>query len=116
MKTLVLYVLLATLGAAFGQSKMEMNAEARADFEKADRQLNVVYGKVQKRLDVEGRGKLRIAQRTWIAFRDAEAELHADTEARGGSMAPLILFGTMTRLTEARTKQLEEFLQPGEDH
>lgn len=115
MKPLVLSILLATLGAAFGQSQMEMNAEARADFEKADRQLNVVYGKVQKLLDVEGREKLRIAQRTWIAFRDAEAELHADTEARGGSMEPLVLFGTMTRLTEARIKQLEEFLHEPDD-
>lgn len=116
MKTLLLCTLLATLGTAVAQSQMEMNAEARADFEKVDRRLNAVYAKVQKQLDVEGRAKLRIAQRAWVEFRDAEAELHADTEARGGSMAPLILFGTMTRLTEARIKQLEEFLHPGEDH
>lgn len=116
MKTLLLCTLLTTLGPAAAQSQMEMNAEAAAEFEKADRRLNAVYAKVQKQLDVQGRAKLRIAQRAWVEFRDAEAELHADTEARGGSMAPLILFGTMTRLTEARTKQLEEFLQPGEDH
>lgn len=116
MRAILLCAFLGAFGSVSAQSQMEMNAEAAADYEKADRRLNAVYAKVQKQLDAEGRAKLRIAQRAWVEFRDAEAQLHADTEARGGSMAPLILFGTMTRLTEERIAQLEEFLRSGDDH
>jgi uncharacterized protein YecT (DUF1311 family) len=43
-------------------------------------------------------------------FRDAQAEFEMDTEARGGSMAPMIYSGVRASLTKARVAQLKEVL------
>jgi len=48
--------------------------------------------------EAESKRKLKESQRAWIAFRDAEAAFAAD-QARGGSAAPTIRYGTMTELT-----------------
>ena len=61
--------------------------------------------------DQQGLAKLTAAQRAWIAFRDAQAELEADMEARGGSLAPMIYAGVRAGLTKARTKELEKLLK-----
>jgi uncharacterized protein YecT (DUF1311 family) len=89
------------------QTQAAMNAEARADFKRADAELNKTYEAVLKKLpDDEGKQKLKQSQRAWLAFRDAEAAFAAD-EARGGSMAPTLRYATMTELTQQRIKQLK---------
>jgi len=95
---------------AHSQSQSEMNQSAEADFEKADAKLNVTYKKLLATLDADGKKKLIAAERAWVAYRDAEADLEADAAARGGSMAPMIYSGTCTRLTEARIKELQEVI------
>ncbi|WP_193213844.1 lysozyme inhibitor LprI family protein [Luteolibacter marinus] len=92
------------------QSQAEMNAEAAAAFEKADKELNQVYVKVMRELDDESKQRLKVAQRAWVAFRDAEATFRADAEARGGSMWPMIHEGIRGRLTAQRVKSLKELL------
>ena len=104
--------LLASLSfsvSAFAQSQQEMNFQAERDAAKADKALNVVYKKLLASVDDEGAKLLKDSQRAWIAFRDAEAKFAAD-EARGGSMAPMLYSGTLSRLTEERVKQLKEHL------
>lgn len=98
-----------------GQSQAEMNADAAADFEKADAQLQTTYKKLLESLDPDGRKKLKASQRAWTSYREAQAEFQGDDEASGGSLFPLIFFGTKTRITEARIKELQEFLVPYED-
>src|SRR6266508_3163657 len=89
------------------QTQAAMNAQARAEFEQADAELNKTYQAVLKKLpDAESKQKLKEAQRAWIASRDAEATRAAD-EVRGGSMAPTLRYETMTELTRQRIKQLE---------
>ena len=96
-----------TVAQVRAQTQAAMNAEAHADFVKADAELNKTYEALLKKLpDAESKEKLKQSQRAWLAFRDAEAAFAAD-EARGGSMAPTIRYGTMTELTEQRTKQLK---------
>ena len=108
MKLLVvLFALLA--GPLFAQSQSEMNIQAQEDAAKADKVLNQVYKKVLASLDEDGVKLLKESQRAWIAFRDAEAKF-AEDEARGGSMAPLLYFGAVHRLTEERIKQLKDHL------
>ena len=88
------------------QTQATMNAQARADFEKADAELNKTYEALLAKLpDTEGKKKLKDSQRAWLTFRDAEAAFAVD-EVRGGSMAPTIRYATMTELTEQRIKQL----------
>ena len=116
-KSLLPLLLLATAGLTFAaddepvQTQAEMNQQAAADFEKADAQLNKVYKQVQAGLDAEGLAKLKVAQRAWLAFRDAEADFQADAEARGGTMAPCIYNGVRQQLTETRIADLKALLQ-----
>ncbi len=92
------------------QTQAGMNAQARADFERADAELNKTYETLLTKLpDAEGKEKLKESQRGWLAFRDAEAAFAAD-QARGGSMAPTIRYEVMAELTQQRIKQLKDRL------
>jgi uncharacterized protein YecT (DUF1311 family) len=89
------------------QTQAAMNAQARAEFERADAELNKTYEALLKKLpDAESKHKLKESQRAWLAFRDAEAAFAAD-EARGGTMAPTLRYETMAKLTQQRIKQLK---------
>ncbi len=111
--TLLSLILLAAfpLVNADAQSQHEMNAEARAAFDKADAELNKVYKKVLTTLDAQAQVKLKAVQRAWVVLRDAEADFHADAEARGGSMEPMIFSGVAAELTRTRTKELQKMLK-----
>jgi uncharacterized protein YecT (DUF1311 family) len=95
------------------ETQAEMNAAARADFARADADLNKTYQSVLAKLrDAESKQKLKETQRAWLASRDAEAE-RAAGEADGGSMAPTIRYETMTHLTRERIKELKTILENG---
>src|SRR6266478_2114836 len=92
--------LLIPVAEIHAQTQAAMNAQARAEFVKADAELNKIYEALLAKLtDAEGKEKLKQSQRAWLAFRDAEAAFAAD-QARGGSMAPTIRYATMTELTQ----------------
>ena len=103
----VVCVICLFTGLAFAQSQSEMNQDAARDAAKADVELNKAYKKLLGSLDDEGMKLLKEAQRAWIAFRDAEAKRSAD-EARGGSMAPMLYSGALTRLTKERIQHLQD--------
>ena len=106
----ILAVLLLSLVPSNAQNQHEMNQQAAEDSEKADAELNKVYKKVvASSQDEEAVKLLKAAQKAWIAFRDAEAKF-AEDEARGGSMAPLLYYSALARLTRERTKQLTQNL------
>jgi uncharacterized protein YecT (DUF1311 family) len=89
------------------QTQTSMNAQARAEFERADAELNKAYEALLAKLpDSESKEKLKQSQRAWLAFRDAEAAFAAD-QVRRGSMAPTLRYETMTELTQQRIKQLK---------
>ena len=89
------------------QTQLEMNQEAHRNFEKADKDLNLVYSKLSKALDAKRRAKLKEAQRAWLKFRDAESAFWA-SEMEGGSAYPMLYSGTQANLTKKRTKELKE--------
>jgi uncharacterized protein YecT (DUF1311 family) len=92
------------------QTQVAMNAQARAEFAKANAELNKTYEALLAKLpDAEGKQKLKESQRAWLIFRNAEAAFAAD-QTRGGSMAPTIRYETMTELTQQRIKQLKSRL------
>jgi len=92
------------------QSQMEMTAQSWAEFDKADKELNAVYQKVLKALEDDvARKKLIAAQKAWIAFRDAQAELDADDE-RGGSLEKQLRAISETETTKARVAELKDYL------
>ena len=93
------------------QTQATMNAQARAEFERADSERNKTYEALLTKLsDTESKQKLKESQRAWLAFRDAEAGFAAD-QARGGSMAATIRYETMKELSQQRIKQLKLHLE-----
>ena len=85
--TALLIWLLIPVAQIHAQTQAAMNAQARAEFEKADAELNKTYEALLAKLpDAEGKEKLKHSQRAWLAFRDAEAAFAAG----GGTMAPTL--------------------------
>jgi uncharacterized protein YecT (DUF1311 family) len=102
--------LLLSGGQIYAQTQAAMNAQARADFTRADADLNKTYQSVLAKLPTaESKQKLRETQRAWIVSRDAEAA----KEAEGGSMAPTIRYETMTDLTRKRIAELRAMIDKG---
>jgi len=109
----LLISLLIPLAQIHAQTQGSMNAQARADFQRADADLNKTYQSILAKLPtVESKQKLREAQRAWVVSRDAEAA-RAAKEAAGGSMAPTLRYETMTRLTRDRINELNNMVDHG---
>ena len=88
----------------------DMNRCAADEYKKADAELNKVYQQLVPKLEGEHKEKLKVAQRAWIAFRDAHCEYEAFA-FDGGSMQPLIRYSCLEAVTRERTKQLRGALQ-----
>jgi len=104
--------LLIVAAHASAQTQTAMNAQARADFKRADAELNKTYQSVLAKLPTAEKQKLKEAQRAWIASRDVEAA-RAAKEAEGGSMAPTLRYEKMTELTHERIKELKAMIDNG---
>lgn len=73
--------------------------------------LNNAYAQVIGQLDDAREERLRSAQRAWITYRDLTCEMEADA-MRGGSGEAMLRAGCLSRLTEARARDLETYLRP----
>jgi uncharacterized protein YecT (DUF1311 family) len=96
-------------------AQSEMNRCADLDARHADADLNHVYQKLLFKLksDENATKKLRAAQHTWIAFRDAHLqELYPAQDKQGeyGSMYPMCYAQVATAMTKDRTAQLRRML------
>ena len=113
----------APVDCANAMTQADMNQCAYQDFEKADKELNVVYKqalKSQEEVDKQaaemgpyyvGAVKaLKKAQRAWIDYRDGHCD-GVGYEAVGGSMQGMLISGCQATMTTARTKELRELIQ-----
>jgi len=101
------------------QSQTEMNACAADQYAKADAELNAVYKQLisKYKSDTEFVAKLRLAQESWLKFRDADVTCfyyQKDKVAAYGSVYPTCRSRAMIRLTAERTKELKQMLDPEE--
>jgi uncharacterized protein YecT (DUF1311 family) len=98
------------------QTQSGLNRCAEDVYKKADEALNAAYKEITRRLkdDAETARLLTAAQKAWIAFRDAECTF-ANAENAGGSIYPMVYAGCLSRLTKARTKELESYLKCEDD-
>jgi uncharacterized protein YecT (DUF1311 family) len=78
---------------------------------KSDTELNALYKQVEQRLKGDGETKARLvaAQRSWIAFRNAECKFMA-SGADGGSIYPMISDECFDGLTKKRIEDLKAYL------
>ncbi len=95
-----------------------MNQQAGDRLAAADDELNRVYREIRRRYSDRPifLEKLKLAQRAWIAFRDAELDAlyppteYGDQRASYGSMFPMCYGNAKERLTRERTQQLRRWL------
>jgi uncharacterized protein YecT (DUF1311 family) len=111
MKMTVLAIGIALLTSAMRahahETQIELNSKAAAQAKATDKRLNEVYQQVIKDFNAESKQEIIEAQRAWIKFRDAQAKFE-ENQYKGGSLAPLVYWNCMTRMTNARIKELED--------
>lgn len=112
MKKIILSIVLTfcTL-ISFGQTQNNMNEDEAKNYLKADKELNATYQRILSiyKGDTAFIRKLKIAQKIWIQFRDAEMNaLFPDEHHQGayGSVFPMCWSMHLTELTKERTKKL----------
>lgn len=98
--------------SAEGMSTVGMKRCLATATEAWDGELNKVYRELMAAIDAEGKKRLRAAQRSWIAFRDAELDaLVAIYGAMGGTMFQVMHADAVSALTRDRVRQLEATLE-----
>ncbi|KIN71807.1 lysozyme inhibitor LprI family protein [Sulfitobacter guttiformis] len=90
-------------------TQQEMNDCTAQAYGTADDALNDAWKSAREFGEAIGQGEaLLIAQRTWLAYRDAACSAHA-SPYEGGSLHGMIEMNCKTTLTEERTRMLFEF-------
>jgi len=84
----------------------QMPLPTSRNYQTVDRKLNQVYQNTIGTLSASRQSQLKIAQRAWIVFRDANSKFESSL-SNGGKQLSLI------RMTEQRTKDLVDFSQQG---
>jgi len=99
----------------FSQTQAEMNKDAYAALNEADKKLNEVYQKIliEYKEDVTFVKSLKNVQRIWIQFRDAELEMKYPnyTDSYYGLSYPMCSAIYLKELTEERTDKLTIWLK-----
>lgn len=104
---------------ANAQTQADLNDDACATYQAADKKLNAVYQQVLKQHqdDVNFTAKLRKAQRAWLAFRDTELEAiypAANKQVEYGSVYSMCNCLEQTALINQRIEQLSGWLDAEE--
>ena len=113
----ILLVIIFTTTSLFAQTQSEMNIEASNSYKKVDNELGVVYQQILKKYSKNTKfiNSLRISERLWIQFRDAEVKMMYpadDARMAYGSMYPLLYFSLLEELTKTRLKELKVWVNP----
>ncbi len=99
---------------SFSQTQLEMNTQAGANYEKADKELNSSYTKILKeyKSDTAFIKNLKASQNIWIKFRDAEMKMKYPDREPGyyGSIQPVCWYNYLEELTKKRIKELKTWL------
>jgi len=107
-----------TIDCANAASTAEMNFCADKDYQAADKALNAAYANAVAFIRTRNMEKpydaasfeeaMRNAQRTWVAYRDADCKELVAQEWAGGSGTSAAALGCMTEKTIQRTKELKD--------
>ena len=119
IRSIAFFVGALLCAVANAQTQADLNDDACATYQKADKKLNAVYQQVLKQHqdDANFTTRLRKAQRAWLAFRDAEMEAiypAANKQAEYGSIYPMCNCLEQTALINQRIEQLSDWLDAEE--
>ena len=111
-KILFSIFLTAFADCAFSQTQLELNQQENAKFQKADKELNEIYHKIQKEYteDPAFIRNLTASQMTWLQFRDAEMKMKYPDSSQYGSVLPMCWSIYLTNLTQERIKTLKTWI------
>lgn len=119
MKNIIIAFFLIFVSTGFSQTQSEINQEASDNYKKADKELNVTYQKILKKYksDTAFLKNLKIAQKIWITFRDAEMLTKFPNRDSGyyGSIQPTCWSNYLQELTEERTLKLKIWLAASQE-
>ncbi len=90
-------------------SRTDMNLCEGDNFKQADAKLNAVYAKLMKKISADGQPRLRDAQKSWIAYRDAQCAFET-LGTIDGSIHSMVVAQCLADLTEQQTKRLQHQL------
>jgi uncharacterized protein YecT (DUF1311 family) len=102
---------------AHAQTQTDMNESAYKAFQREDAKLNALYVKLlhsyNPKDEDEGRTykKIIAAEKAWITYRDAQADMDASMEAEGGSVYPTVFSNACASLTDERIKSIKAELK-----
>jgi uncharacterized protein YecT (DUF1311 family) len=85
-----------------------------AERERQDKVLNETYRKLTAATEAKYKPALLKAQRTWLAFRDAQCDLEYAPEATGTD-GRVVYSGCMLRFTYERVETLKRLLSVADD-
>jgi uncharacterized protein YecT (DUF1311 family) len=91
-------------------SQAEASACAYHEYKAADADLNKVYGRLATRLEADGKALLKDSELAWIKYRDASCTFESSFY-KGGTMRPMVESFCLTRVTKARTAELNQQLE-----
>jgi uncharacterized protein YecT (DUF1311 family) len=88
-------------------SQAEASRCAYEEYKTADAELNRIYGRLAGVLDAEDKAALKDSELAWIKYRDSTCVFES-SQYKGGTMRPMIESFCLTRVTKARTSELNE--------
>ncbi len=107
--TLPIPVLSQTIQCKRDGNTAQLKKCAADDYAVADKRLNQVYQQLIGQLRGEQKQRLIQAQRTWIQFRDQNCRF-VSSQALGGTAEGLFLTTCLTKVTQQRTQDLQEYI------
>lgn len=93
-----------------GAPQQEMNMASAELYRIWDDTLNIVWKLLEAELDEATMEQLRVEEREWINFKEAEAKA-AGKEMEGGSMQPMLESGKAAELTKERVYELAKYAE-----
>ena len=112
MKQVITITLLTLLlpSVSFAQTG---ETQLYSEFNKADKELNLVYIKLKNNLGQIDRTALIEAQRAWITFRDSNCSFISQEKSEGGVISNKMNIACKTQTTLERIKELKSILEEG---
>lgn len=95
------------------QTQGEMNQCAAEDYKKSDKELNLVYQRALEKTSGELKNLLKLAQKKWISYRDADCKFQTQNTL-DGSVYQMNMGICLRKKTEQRTKEFKDMLNCSE--
>jgi len=98
--------------AVFSQKQTDATGETEIyeAYQKADKELNVVYNQLKKKLGAQDQINLVNSQKDWIKFRDSNCKFKSYPEGYGGVIANKMYADCRMQITINRTKELKSLM------